>query len=140
MNIVVTNLIIGFIVGFIIGIIIPTIRKNKATMKDVDTIKQFISNFIQTFYLQKMSTKILMKQSTIFNDKEVLAFKIEIRNELIPLIKQEFKFKQTTFLVNLINRSIDAELYKVAVLHNIETTSKKKKENVTKILLDNRKE
>ena len=140
MNIVVTNLIIGFIVGFIIGIIIPTIRKNKATMKDVDTIKQFISNFIQTFYLQKMSTKILMKQSTIFNDKEVLAFKIEIRNELIPLIKQEFKFKQTTFLVNLINRSIDAELYKVAVLHNIETTSKKKKENVTKILLDNRKD
>lgn len=104
MNIVVTNLIIGFLVGFIIGIIIPTIRKNKATMKDVDTIKQFISNFIQTFYLQKMSTKILMKQSTIFNDKEVLAFKIEIRNELIPLIKQEFKFKQTTFLVNLINR------------------------------------
>jgi uncharacterized membrane protein YraQ (UPF0718 family) len=140
MDIVVTNLIIGFLVGFIIGIMIPTIRKNKATMKDVDTIKQFISNFIQTFYLQKMSTKILMKQSTIFNDKEVLAFKIEIRNELIPLIKQEFKFKQTTFLVNLINRSIDAELYKVAVLHNIETTSKKKKENVTKILLDNRKE
>ena len=140
MNIVVTNLIIGFLVGFIIGIIIPTIRKNKATMKDVDTIKQFISNFIQTFYLQKMSTKILMKQSTIFNDKEVLAYKIEIRNELIPLIKQEFKFKQTTFLVNLINRSIDAELYKVAVLHNIETTSKKKKENVTKILLDNRKD
>jgi hypothetical protein len=140
MDIVVTNLIIGFLVGFIIGIMIPAIRKNKATMKDVDTIKQFISNFIQTFYLQKMSTKILMKQSTIFNDKEVLAFKIEIRNELIPLIKQEFKFKQTTFLVNLINRSIDAELYKVAVLHNIETTSKKKKENVTKILLDNRKE
>ena len=140
MNIVVTNLSIGFVVGFIIGIIIPTIRKNKATMKDVDTIKQFISNFIQTFYLQKMSTKILMKQSTIFNDKEVLAFKIEIRNELIPLIKQEFKFKQTTFLVNLINRSIDAELYKVAVTHNIETTTKKKKENVTKILLDNRKE
>ena len=140
MDIVVTNLIIGFLVGFIIGIMIPAIRKNKATMKDVDTIKQFISNFIQTFYLQKMSTKILMKQSTIFNDKEVLAFKIEIRNELIPLIKQEFKFKQTTFLVNLINRSIDAELYKVAVLHNIETTSKKKKENVTKILLDNRKD
>jgi hypothetical protein len=134
------NFTVSFILGIIVGITIPTIKKNKATMKDVDTIKQFVSNFIQTFYLQKMSTKILMKQSTIFNDKEVLAFKIEIKNELIPLIKQEFKFKQTTFLVNLINRSIDAELYKIAVTHNIETTTKKKKENVTKILLDNRKE
>ena len=120
------RIILTFSISFSVGLFIGfKLAYRKLSIKDANTIIEFIHKFIDNNYKKPLVTKVLMKKLMIFTDTDINNAIVEIKKEVILIFNKEYKIKTTTYVDSLITKTIKEYLYTMATQHNTEIFNNK---------------